>query len=312
MKLKRRGRPAGTIRLRYKTARLTGTPRIPFGHVVGSIMDDDPLNWLPPAIGLILCFMLVEKRIHDPAPRSVPTSSPSLADKIEFLQCGYAYRPPVSEVTWHETHMSQVFLAGNRAYKLKKPVRFPYLDFSTLARREAGCRAELRLNRRLAPDVYRDVVPLVHSATGLSIGGSGDIVDWLVVMDRLDERLMLDRVIAEGRLHRWHLDRLAAVLIQFYRRTSAVLVSPAVQAADFWRNLAYNRRILLDARYRLPSGLVHYVDAVRRRFLAERAKDLANACGRGASSMATAICAPSTSVSVIRSASSTAWNSMRA
>ena len=131
------------------------------------------------------------------------------------------------------------------------------------------------LNRRLAPDVYRDVVPLVHSATGLSIGGSGDIVDWLVVMDRLDERLMLDRVIAEGRLHRWHLDRLAAVLIQFYRRTSAVLVSPAVQAADFWRNLAYNRLILLDARYRLPSGLVHYVDAVQRRFLAERAKDLA-------------------------------------
>jgi aminoglycoside phosphotransferase family enzyme len=238
-------------------------------------MDDDPLNWLPPAIGLILCFMLVEKRIHDPAPRSIPTSSPSLADKIEFLQCGDAYRPPVSEVTWHETHMSQVFLAGNRAYKLKKPVRFPYLDFSTLARREAACRAELRLNRRLAPDVYRDVVPLVHSATGLSIGGSGDIVDWLVVMDRLDERLMLDRVIAEGRLHRWHLDRLAAVLIQFYRRTSAVLVSPAVQAADFWRNLAYNRRILLDARYRLPSGLVHYVDAVQRRFLAERAKDLA-------------------------------------
>ncbi|MGP0083961.1 MAG: hypothetical protein ACLP0B_10080, partial [Steroidobacteraceae bacterium] len=60
--------------------------------------------------------------------------------------------------------MSQVFLAGDRVYKLKKPVRFPYLDFSTLARREAACRAELRLNRRLAPDVYRDVVPLVRSA----------------------------------------------------------------------------------------------------------------------------------------------------
>ena len=54
---------------------------------------------------------------------------------------------------------------------------FPYLDFSTLARREAACRAELKLNRRLAPDVYRDVVPLVHSTKGLTIGGSGDIVD---------------------------------------------------------------------------------------------------------------------------------------
>ena len=56
--------------------------------------------------------------------------------------------------------MSEVFLADERVYKLKKPVHFPYLDFSTLARREAACRAELRLNRRLAPDVYRDVVPL--------------------------------------------------------------------------------------------------------------------------------------------------------
>ena len=86
--------------------------------------------------------MLIEKQLPDPGPRRVPTSAPSLADKVEFLQRGEAYRPPVSEVTRHETHMSQVFLAGDRAYKLKKPVRFPYLDFSTLARREAACRAE--------------------------------------------------------------------------------------------------------------------------------------------------------------------------
>lgn len=207
--------------------------------------------------------------------RPVPTFPPTLADKIEFLERGDAYRPPVLEVTRHETHMSEVFLAGDRVYKLKKLVRFPYLDFTTLSRREAACRAELRLNRRLAPDVYRDVVPLVNSANGLAIGGSGDIVDWLVVMDRLDSRLMLDRAIAEGRVYRWHLDRLAAVLIQFYRRTSAALVSPAVQAAEFWRSLAYNRRILLDPRYLLPAGLVQYVDAVQRRFLTHRTMDLA-------------------------------------
>jgi uncharacterized protein len=220
--------------------------------------------------------MLVEKQPPAPGPRRVPTSAPSLADKVEFLQRGEAYRPPVSEVTRHETHMSQVFLAGDRAYKLKKPVRFPYLDFSTLARREAACRAELTLNRRLAPDVYRDVVPLVHSTKGLTIEGSGDIVDWLVVMNRLDESQMLDRVIAEKRLHRWHLDRLAAVLIQFYRRASAVFLSPAVQAGEWWRSIAYNRRILLDPRFHLPWGSAHYVDAVQRRFLAKRAKDLAD------------------------------------
>jgi uncharacterized protein len=219
--------------------------------------------------------MLVEKRTSSAGPRSVAASEPSLTDKIEFLTRGDIYRPPVAEVARHETHMSQVFLACNRVYKLKKPVRFPYLDFSTLARREAACRAELKLNRRLAPDVYRDVVPLVRSAHELALGGDGEIVDWLVVMNRLDETQMMDRVIGEGRLQRWQLDRLAAVLVQFYRRSSAVLISPAAQAAELWRSLAFNRRILLDPHFHLPSGCVRHVDAMQRRFLMERAELLA-------------------------------------
>ncbi len=219
--------------------------------------------------------MLVEKHPPSPEPKPVAAREPSLSDKVEFLMRGEAYRPPVPEVTRRETHMSQVFLAGDRVYKLKKPVRFPYLDFSTLARREAACRAELKLNRRLAPDVYRDVVALVRSAHGLAIGGAGEVVDWLVVMNRLDETQMLDRVIIERRLHRWQLDRLASVLVQFYRRAGAVLISPAVYAAELWRGLAYNRRILLDPRFNLPSGSVWYVDAMQRRFLTERAELLA-------------------------------------
>ena len=200
--------------------------------------------------------MLVEKRPPNPEPKPKPVAATdlSLADKIAFLMRGEVYRPSVPNVTRHETHMSQVFLAGERVYKLKKPVRFPYLDFSTLARREAACRAELKLNCRLAPDVYRDVVALVRSAQGLAIGGAGEVVDWLVVMNRLDETQMLDRVISEGRLHRWQLDRLASVLVQFYRRASAVFISPAVHAAEWWRSLAYNRRILLDPRFQLHPG----------------------------------------------------------
>ncbi len=219
--------------------------------------------------------MLIEKHISGAGPQSPALSEPSFTDKIEFLTRGDIYRPPVPEVARHETHMSQVFLAGDRVYKLKKPVRFPYLDFSTLARREAACRAELKLNRRLAPDVYRDVVPLVRSAHELALGGNGEVVDWLVVMNRLDETQMLDRVIGEARLQRWQLDRLAAVLVQFYRRSSAVLISPAAQAAELWRSLAFNRRILLDPRFHLPSGCVRHVDAMQRRFLTERAELLA-------------------------------------
>jgi uncharacterized protein len=216
-------------------------------------------------------------RVEDLSARSPPqpgaAPEPSLADKVAFLLHGDSFRPPVAEVLSRETHMSHVFLAGDRVYKLKKPVRFPYLDFSTLARREIACRAEIALNRRLAPDVYRNVAALVRSAKGLAIGGDGDgdIVDWLVVMNRLDDSRLLDRTIAERRLHRWQLDRLAEVLIQFYRRARPAPLTAAVYAAELRSSLAYDRRILLDPRFDLPSGLVRRADAIQRRFLIERA-----------------------------------------
>jgi len=211
--------------------------------------------------------MLVER----PPNGAVPAGEPSLGDKIEFLMRSEAYCPPAGEVVRRQTHMSEVFLADDTVYKLKKPVRFPYLHFSTLARREVACRAELRLNRRLAPDVYRDVVPLTRLPSGLAIASTGEVVDWLVVMRRLDEAQMLDRVIAEKRLHRWQLDRLAATLVQFYRRAHAVFIAPAIYLTQFWQSLAYNRRILFDPRFDLPPGRVRYIDAVQRRFLNGRA-----------------------------------------
>lgn len=101
-----------------------------------------------------------------------------------------ACSPATNELIRRETHMS-VFLAGDTVYKLTKPVRLPYLDFSTLTKRKATCRADLRLNRRPAPDVYLDVTLLRISAHGFSIGGDkGLVAEWLVVMRRLDERAM--------------------------------------------------------------------------------------------------------------------------
>ena len=214
--------------------------------------------------------MLAEKRSSGASMPPTVIPGISLADKVAFLSRGDAYRPPVAEVTRRETHMSIVFLADDQVFKLKKPVRFPYLDFSTLQRREAACRAEIELNRRLAPDVYRDVVPLVRSAIGLAIGNGGEVVDWLVVMKRLDENQMLDRVIAAGQLQRWQIDRLASTLVQFYRRAPTSLASPAAHIANLGRGIAYNRRILFDPRFHLPLGHVRHVDGVLRRFLKER------------------------------------------
>jgi len=194
-------------------------------------------------------------------------AEPAFATKLDFLSQAGAYDPRPREVLRRETHMSWVFLAGDRVYKLKKPVRFPYLDFSTLAKREAACRAELRLNRRLAPDIYLDVVPLTKSNGVLSIGGTGTPADWLVAMKRLDEHYMLDRMIEEGRLTLGQLDRLVAALSRFYHSATPVFLSPAVHLADWARSLNYNRRVLLDRRFQIPAGLVHRVDLAQRRYL---------------------------------------------
>src|SRR6516164_5657280 len=124
----------------------------------------------------------------------------TLEQKVALLRDPAAYGNAIGPLTCRETHMSFVFIVDDRAYKLKKPVRFPYLDFSTLARRESACRAELALNRRLAPDVYLAVEPLIltpNPVGSLSLRGSGLVVDWVVVMQRLDERNTLQHALEE-------------------------------------------------------------------------------------------------------------------
>jgi uncharacterized protein len=202
-----------------------------------------------------------------PLHRTTEGAGSALDAKVAFLSCPQSYRPVPAEVIRRETHMSWVFLAGERVYKLKKPVRFPYLDFSTIGRRERACQAELRLNRRLAPDVYLGVAPLTQTRDGLELGGEGRAVDWLVCMRRLDEGLMLERLIEERRLRTAQLDRLVSVLARFYRGAAPVFLSPAVHLADLRRELADNRRVLLDCRFSLPAGLIRRIDRTQRRFL---------------------------------------------
>ncbi len=140
------------------------------------------------------------------------------AAKVAFLSSPQAYpeeRPARVEV--RETRMSWVFLTDRHAYKLKKPVRLPHIDLSTPEARRANAERELRLNRRLAAWVYLDVVPLVRTGAGFALGGGeGEVVDWLLRMVRLDERLMLDRALSEDRFElpafRRTLDHLCAFL----------------------------------------------------------------------------------------------------
>ena len=193
-------------------------------------------------------------------------SGVSLAKKVAFLSDPAAYAGVGATVETIETHMSWVFLVGERAFKLKKPVRFAYLDFSTLAAREANCRAELTLNRKLAPDVYLRVAPLTLTSEGsLKLDGEGEVIDWLVVMRRLPVDRMLDTLIANHDLDMRAIDRLAGALARFYRLAER----PAVPPNDYFRRLMAeedeNRQILTRRRFaidhRLALTLVDRMDS---------------------------------------------------
>ena len=116
-----------------------------------------------------------------------------------------------------ETHSAIVFLTGHRAYKLKRAVKFDYLDFSTAERRQAMCEAEVRLNRRTAPTLYRRVVPVTRERDGaLALGGSGAPVDWVVEMHRFPQEALFDRLATSRRLDLELMPPLAAAIAGFH------------------------------------------------------------------------------------------------
>lgn len=117
---------------------------------------------------------------------------------IDALSRPEAYPEPVAAVEVRHTHISVVFLAGTHAYKVRKPVALGFLDFSTLAKRRKDCDEEVRLNRRLAPSVYQGVVPITEDGGGVRLGGTGEVVEWAVQMERLPEEATLERWLQRG------------------------------------------------------------------------------------------------------------------
>jgi uncharacterized protein len=100
-----------------------------------------------------------------------------------------------------DTHAASLFLAGERVFKVKRAVRFPFLDFSTLEKRKAACEAEIEVNRPFAPEIYRRVVPITRAEDGsLALDGHGMPIEWAVEMRRFDESRTLDRLAREGRI----------------------------------------------------------------------------------------------------------------
>lgn len=180
---------------------------------------------------------------------------PDLSAKLNYLQS--CVGEPVQTI---ETHMSWVVLGPERVLKLKKPVRYPFLDYSTLAAREANAREELRLNRRLAPAVYLGVLALLWDGQAFSVAeapalpAAGRTVDWLVSMRRIPDDRMLDRMLDAGRAGPWDIDALAAVLGSFYSHAPHVEISAEEYLTRFRHERALDRAVLQHPGFDLPGA----------------------------------------------------------
>ncbi len=161
-------------------------------------------------------------------PELAPNGSGTAGDRsqaavIEFLSKPGAYPDNAASVSRIGTHAALVFLAGEHAYKLKRAVKLPYLDFSTLEKRRAALHRELEVNSRATPELYLSVIPVTRgSPAGFELGGSGEIVDWLLVMRRFGQEALLDAIAAKGALGLQQVADLAHTIEHFHRQARRV------------------------------------------------------------------------------------------
>ena len=206
----------------------------------------------------------------DAVPDTVASSRPPDRTLIEALQAALQARlnEPVVLI---ETHISWVLLAGDRAYKLKKPVRLPFVDFSTLASRRRCCELELQLNRRLAPQIYLEVLPVCGSAAAPQLGGAGPVIDHVVCMRRFAPGALLSEQLAAGRLQAAQVAQLAERLADFQK--GAPMAAPETP----WGTPVLIVQTVHDVIESLAPHVPADTLATLRRWLAEQSAALAPA-----------------------------------
>ena len=188
---------------------------------------------------------------------------------LDFLADPASYPGHPASVEIIETHMSRVFLAGARVYKLKKPIRLSFVDFTGLEARRRNCEREFALNQQLAPGVYLEVVPLNCGNEGvISFGGTGQTVEWLLVMRRLNRDRLLDHALRRGAATPSDIARLCDLLAAFYARAPRIECEPET-LIEWWReSIGLAERSLTDTAFHLPQAEVARVVRALWDFLA--------------------------------------------
>jgi aminoglycoside phosphotransferase family enzyme/predicted kinase len=143
---------------------------------------------------------------------------------IDGLLRAEAYPHPTREIRLLETHISWVILTGDFAYKLKKPVRFNFVDYSTLELRKSCCEEELRLNRRLAPEIYLDVVPIAGPEHACHVSGDGPVCEYAVRMRQFSQDALLETAMTAGKTSLAHFDAFGRTLADFHQSESGAPV----------------------------------------------------------------------------------------
>ena len=185
---------------------------------------------------------------------------PDLASKLKFLQAPQSYAESSQPLECIETHMSWVFLIGQQVFKLKKPVCFPYLDFTSLQKREFYCREEVRLNARMAPGIYLGVVALQWGDGAFALvpeaqlPAPGETVDWLVHMRRLPRQRTLQQLITTHQVAPKDIHGLINLLVTFYQSAMLVPVTPDDYVSRFQYAQAATREVLLRPQFQLKNA----------------------------------------------------------
>lgn len=173
---------------------------------------------------------------------------------IQALLNPAAYPHSVGKIELIETHISWVLLTGQYAYKIKKNIQFDFLDFSTLEKRHFYCEEELRLNRRLAPELYLQVVPITGTQEQPQINGDGEVIEYAVQMKQFASNQLLSDIADQGRLNATIIDQLADLTANFHRHARADISSSrygTVAEIHHWflGNFAHIRPLLKDERF---------------------------------------------------------------
>jgi aminoglycoside phosphotransferase family enzyme len=153
---------------------------------------------------------------------------------VEALRSGLATgeSSPLKQI---DTHVSHLFLGRRHAYKLKRAVKLPFLDFSTIESRRSACESELAANATIASSLYEGVAPVVRGIDGhISVGASGDVLDWVVVIRRFPDGALLNEMAKAGTLTLDLIDRAAEAVARFH--ASATPSRDAVRPQDYRRD----------------------------------------------------------------------------